>query len=585
MSNAHSVGIDLGTTNSVVAYAREDGTVEVIPNREGERTTPSVFAVTDCGERLVGRSAVEQESDNPNGTVRSVKRSMGSTTRFTLNGQEFSPESVSAAILAKLKADAEAYLGGNVSSAVITVPAYFDSDQRQATVTAGEIAGLKVLRVISEPTAAAIAYGLHKGKGERVLVYDLGGGTFDVTILDIENNDFQVKSVSGDSRLGGDDFDQELLALLESRLESEHPGVVIDPSDRVRLREAAEAAKKQLTSASETNVHVPYCATANGKPVSLKTRVTRAEFENLIDPLVARTKVAIDSALRDKQIQPRNIDEIVFVGGSTRVPLIASRVNSWLGKTPNTSINPDEAVAVGAAIQAGILSGGAESDVMLLDVIPLTLGIELAGGAMQRMIARNTTIPAEHSEVFSTVCDNQDEVCIRVWQGERPKASLNKLLGEFKLGDIPRSPAGVPQIEVLFKVDANAILSVSAVDMVSGQSKTVTITGASGLSDEEIRRLVTEAERNREEDERYLSLAKARDQLQRRHIQVSSLLRDASGMLSDELNAELLDIQYSLEDARDSKNLELLDQLDRLVDEVAKKASSEMAERARQLIG
>ncbi|MBS1722307.1 MAG: Hsp70 family protein [Armatimonadetes bacterium] len=560
-----ALGIDLGTTNSVVACVTLDGRTEVLPNAEGDRLTPSVFAIWETGERVVGRLAAEGEKWNPQSTIRSVKRRMGTNFRYHIDEQPLSPEQISSEILKKLKRDAESYLGHEVSQAVITVPAYFDSDARQCTKTAGELAGFEVLRVINEPTAAALAYGLDKKAKETVLVYDLGGGTFDVTILSLSGDGlFDVKSTNGDVQLGGDDFDTAIMEYCQTCWDEP----VDDPEGLAALRASAEAAKKSLTGVEKTKVSVP------GRP---PVDVTRAKFEELITPILERTKTCVEAALRDAGYKASQIDEVVFVGGSTRVPLVSQLVEQWTGKRPNKSVNVDEAVAVGAAKQAAILSGQTKSDVLLIDVIPLTLGVEAASGVMDRMIDRNTTIPTEASKLFTTTEDSQTTVAIRVYQGERLKAAANKLLGQFMLEGIPDRPKGVPEVEVTFAVDANGILSVKAEELSTKLMAKVTLTGSSSLTADEVAKMMEEATANKVEDERYFATAAAQDRLLGRVQQIEQLKRDVWHILTEDTKAEVDDVFVSLTDAQGSQNIKLLDELETACQETMVKVNKEMA--------
>ncbi len=496
---AKTVGIDLGTTNSVVAVM-EGGDPAVIANAEGARTTPSIVGFTKTGERLVGAPAKRQAVVNPDRTIVSVKRHMGTDWRTTIDGTANSPEQISAAILQKLKADAEAYLGDTVNAAVITVPAYFNDSQRQATKNAGEIAGLNVLRIINEPTAAALAYGLDKKANETILVYDLGGGTFDVSVLDIDNGLFEVKSTSGDTHLGGDDFDQRLVDFIAAEFQREQ-GIDLrkDKQAMQRLKEAAEKAKIELSSVVSTNVNLPFITADQDGPKHLDLNITRAKFDDLTKDLVERTTKSVNQALSDAGLKASDIDEVIMVGGSTRIPAVQDLVKRLTGKEPNRSVNPDEVVAVGAAVQAGVL-GGEVKDVVLLDVTPLSLGIETLGGVMTRLVERNTTIPTRKEETFSTAANGQTDVHVKVYQGEREMAQSNKMLGDFQLSGIPPAPRGVPQIVVSFNIDANGILSVSAKDKASGKEQSITVTGSSNLNKNDVERMVQEAAANAEAD-------------------------------------------------------------------------------------
>lgn len=529
---AKTVGIDLGTTNSVVAVM-EGGEPVVIANAEGARTTPSIVGFSKTGERLVGAPAKRQAVVNPDRTIVSVKRHMGTDWRKTVDGTPYSPEQISAAILQKLKTDAEAYLGESVNAAVITVPAYFNDAQRQATKNAGAIAGLDVKRIINEPTAAALAYGLDKKGDETILVYDLGGGTFDVSILEVGGGVFEVRSTSGDTQLGGDDFDQRLVDHIASEFQKEQ-GIDLrkDKQALQRLREAAEKAKIELSSTLTTNVNLPFITADVEGPKHLDLNITRAKFDDLTRDLVERTRNSVDQALADAKLSVGDIDEVILVGGSTRIPAVQDLVRNMIGKEPNRSVNPDEVVAVGAAIQAGVL-GGEVKDVVLLDVTPLSLGIETLGGVMTKLIERNTTIPTRKSEVFSTASDGQSDVHVKVYQGEREIAQANKLLGDFQLSGIPAAPRGVPQIEVTFDIDANGILSVAAKDRGTGKEQKITVTGSSNLNKTDVERMVKEAAANAEADRQAREEAELRNRVDNAIYQTERTLKDLGDKVTE----------------------------------------------------
>ena len=558
---AKTIGIDLGTTNSVVAVM-EGGKPTVIANAEGSRTTPSIVGFSKTGERLVGQLAKRQAIVNPDKTIASIKRHMGDNYKVTIDGKDYTPQEISSMILRKLADDASSYLGEKVTSAVITVPSYFNDAQRQATKDAGKIAGLDVLRIVNEPTAAALAYGLEKDKAEKVLVFDLGGGTFDVSILEIGDGVHEVLSTSGDTHLGGDDFDQKVMDwICEEFKKQEGIDLTGDKQAMQRVKEAAEKAKCELSSVYETNINLPFItADANG-PKHLDLNLTRAKFEELSFDLLERCKAPVEKAISDAGISKSEINEVVLVGGSSRIPAVQKLVKDYTGKEPNQSVNPDEVVAVGAAVQAGVLAGEVK-DIVLLDVTPLTLGIETLGGVMTPLVPRNTTIPVSKSQVFSTAENNQTSVDIQVLQGERPMAKDNKSLGMFRLDGIAPAMRGIPQIEVTFDIDANGIVNVSAKDKATNKEQKITITNSSNLSEQDIDRMVKEAEANAADDKKKKEEAEIKNNASSMIASAERVMKDFEGKIDDSDKSKLEEQKSALQKALDeNKSTEELKKL------------------------
>ena len=570
-----AVGIDLGTTNSVVAVL-EGGEPSVVANAEGNRTTPSIVAFKG-EETLVGELAKRQAITNPDNTIRSIKRHIGTNWKETFEGKEYTPQEISARILQKLKTDAESYLGEDVTEAVITVPAYFNDAERQATKEAGKIAGLNVLRIINEPTAASLAYGLENSEDQKILVFDLGGGTFDVSVLEISEGVFEVKSTSGDSKLGGDDWDQRVMDWLIEKFKSS-TGIDIS-NDKMaiqRIKEGAEKAKIELSSTSETEINLPFITANDSGPQHLLEKLSRSEFEKITADLVEKTKSPVENALSDAGLNYSDIDHVILVGGSTRMPAVQALVKSLTGKDPHKGVNPDEVVASGAAIQAGVLKGDVK-DVLLLDVTPLTLGVETKGGIMTKMIERNTTIPTKRSETFTTAEDNQTQVEIHVLQGEREMASGNKSLGKFTLTDIPAARQGTPQIEVTFDIDANGIVNVNAKDLGTGKEQAITITGGTALEQDEIDRMIKDAEQHANDDAKKKELVETRNLAEGMITSTDKMLEENSDKATDEERDAINNAKDALKTLLEKEEL-TIDELKASIEELTK-ASQSFAEK------
>ncbi|SER80238.1 molecular chaperone DnaK [Salisediminibacterium halotolerans] len=574
-----TIGIDLGTTNSCVAVM-EGGEATVIPNAEGARTTPSVVSFKD-GERQVGEVAKRQMITNPN-TIASIKRHMGTDYKVDIEGKEYTPQEISAIILQKLKADAEAYLGDTVTNAVITVPAYFNDSQRQATKDAGKIAGMEVERIVNEPTAAALAYGLDKEDDQTILVYDLGGGTFDVSILELGDGFFEVKATSGDNKLGGDDFDQAIIDHMVAEFKKEQ-GIDLsqDKMALQRLKDAAEKAKKDLSGVSTTEISLPFVTADQSGPKHLEMNLSRAKFDELTSNLVEKTMGPLRQAMKDAGLSQGEVDKVVLVGGSTRIPAVQEGIKKITGKDPHKGVNPDEVVALGAAVQAGVLAGDVK-DVVLLDVTPLSLGIETMGGVTTKLIERNTTIPTSKSQVFSTAADNQPSVDIHVLQGEREMAADNKTLGRFQLGDIPPAPRGVPQIEVTFDIDANGIVNVRAKDLGTNKEQSITITSSSGLSEEDIEQMVKDAEENAEEDKKRREEADLRNEADQLVFQTEKTISDLGESVEEAEKEKAETAKEKVKTALEGDDIEAIRTAKDELQEVVTELSTKLYEQAAQ---
>lgn len=561
------VGIDLGTTNSVISWVKPDGNAEVIPNAEGSRTTPSIVSFSKTGEIMVGEPAKRQVILNSDRTVRSIKRKMGSDYKAKIDDKEYTPQEISAFILKKLKKDAEDYLDGKISKAVITCPAYFNDSQRQATKEAGVIAGLDVLRIINEPTAAAVAYGLDKTKGDKkIIVYDLGGGTFDVSLLDIGDGVVEVLATAGNNTLGGDDFDEKLIDHIAGEFKKQH-GIDLKKDKQAfqRMKDAAERAKIELSTKIETEISLPFITATSDGPLHLEMTITRSTFESLISDFIESTRKQVERVLNDKEISPSDVDDIILVGGSTRIPYVQKFIKDIFGKDPNKGINPDEAVAIGAAIQAGILGGDIDQDLVLVDVTPLTLGVEVKGGLMEPIIDRNSTIPVKKSKVFTTADDGQTEVEIKVYQGERTMANDNIPLGSFKLTGIPPAPRGVPQIEVTFDIDSDGIVHVHAKDLGTNKEQSMVVSGRQKLSDDEIQKIIKDAEKYEEQDKKRKQEVELKNKADELAYRVEKILKESGDKLSDDERSNLETKVKDLREAINNNNMQrvklLFDQL------------------------